>query len=250
MKGSRRVLVTGGTSAIGRATAERLAAQGDRVAITGRNHERGAAIAETTGGIFIPGDVCESGAVNSIVRETKASLGGLDGLVLCTGVLHSARISQTRDADWDRVLEVNLVAPFLFAQACMPMLKDGGGAIVAIASGTALWTEMELGAYSISKRMLLWMSRMLAVEAALHGITVNAVCPGDTVAGMTSVTAEAMPRPPGAPPLPPLGRLTEPADVAAAVAFFLRADAAFCSGAALLVDGGMRAALRASKVRT
>lgn len=246
---SRRVLVTGGTSSLGRAIAERLINKGHQVAITGRCLERGASIAKETGAIFIQGDICESGAVENIVKKAQSALGGIDGLVMNAGALHTARISETSDADWDAVLETNLVAPFLFAKACLPLLAERNGSIVAIASGTALWTEMELGAYSVSKHALLWMTHVLSVEAALQNITVNTVCPGNTAEGMTSVINESAVQELGPPDVPPLGRHTEPEDVAKAVSFFLSEDASFCTGTSLLVDGGIRAALRANKVR-
>ena len=249
MTSARRVLVTGGTSAVGRAIVERLVGKGDSVVVNGRSGDRGAALAEATGAVFVPGDIREPGAVESIVRAAEKSLGGLDGLVLGAGVLHTARISETSDAAWDTVLETNLIAPFLFARACMPMLAAGDGAIVAVASGTAQWTEMELGAYSVSKRALLWMTQMLAVEGAPQGVTANAVCPGDTAGGMASLAPEPALRDLGPPIKPPLGRFTAPADVAAAVDFFLGEEAAFCTGASLAVDGGMRASLRAGKVQ-
>lgn len=245
---SRRILVTGGTSGIGRAVVERLVERGDQVVFTGRCSARGNALAEATDARFIQADVCETGAVESVVQSAADSLGGLDGLVLSAGVLHTARISETSDENWDRIMETNLIAPFLFARASLSLLAENGGAIVAVASGTALWTEMELGAYSVSKRALLWLTHVLSVEAALKNVRVNTVCPGDTDVGMMSVTGKEL-RELGAPAIPPLGRLVEPQDVAAAVDFFLGEDAACCNGTSLLVDGGMRAALRASKVR-
>ena len=245
---SRRVLVTGGTSGIGQAVVERLMEKGDQVVFTGRCRERGNALADTTGALFIKADICESGTVESIVKTAVDSLGGLDALVLSAGVLHRARISETRDEDWDQIMETNLIAPFLFARASLSQLAENGGAIVAVASGTALWTEMELGAYSVSKRALLWLTHVLSVEAALKNVRVNTVCPGDTEAGMMAVVGKDA-RELGAAAIPPLGRLAEPEDIAAAVDFFLGEEAAYCTGTSLLVDGGMRAALRASKVR-
>lgn len=245
----QRVLVTGGTSAIGRAVVERLTADGAWVVFTGRDAERGAALAAATDSTFIQADVREPNAVEVAVRKAAEVLDGLESLVLGAGVLHEARIAETTDAAWDAVMETNLVAPFRFARACMPLLRAGdGGAIVAIASGTALWTEMELGAYSVSKRALLWLAQMLAVEGAPQNVRVNAVCPGDVGAGMSAFVNGRGPRDHGAALLPPAGRIGEPADVAGAVAFFLSPDAAFCNGTSLVVDGGMRAALRASKV--
>ena len=245
---TKRVLVTGGTSTLGGAIVRRLVKEGNQIVFNGRCNERGTALADETGSIFIQGDICEQGAVEKIVQVAKSSLGGLDGLVLCAGLLHTARISETKDVDWDVIMETNLIAPFLFARACLPLLAERGGAIVTIASGTALWTEMELGAYSVSKQALLWMTHVLSVEAALQGVTVNAICPGDTASGMSSLAAKPI-RDLGPPAMPPLGRFTESEDVAAAVNFFLGEDASFCNGTSLLVDGGIRAALRASKVR-
>jgi NAD(P)-dependent dehydrogenase (short-subunit alcohol dehydrogenase family) len=245
----QRVLVTGGTSPIGRAVVERLSAKGAWVAFTGRDAERGAALAAETDTTFVEVDVREPEAIELAIRRTDDVFDGLEGLVLGAGVLHEGRVSETSDAAWDAVMETNLVAPFRFARACMPLLRAGkGGAIVGIVSGTALWTEMELAAYSVSKRALLWLTQMLAVEGAPQNVRVNAVCPGDVEPGMSTFVNGRGPRDHGAPLLPPAGRLGAPRDVAGAVAFFLSDEAAFCNGATLVVDGGMRAALRASKV--
>ena len=244
-----RVLVTGGTGAIGGAVVERLRADGAEVVFTGRDSTRGAKLASRTGSTFVPGDVREAGAVDSIVDATLAVLGGLDGLVLGAGVLHRSSLSNTTDADWDTVIETNVVAPFLFASACLDALSYSTGAIVTIASGSADWPEAELGAYSVSKRALLWMTRMLAVEGATRGVRANAVCPGHTAVGMKSITAGGDVENLVSPALPPSGTHTTPTDVAEAVAYLLSDAAAGSTGAALSVDGGMLAALRAVRVR-
>ena len=246
---TRRVLVTGGTGAIGGAVVERLRAEGAEVVFSGRNPGRGAALAGRTGATFVPGDVRESGAVAAIVAEALGVLGGLDGLVLAAGVLHRSSLSETTDAAWDALIETNVVAPFLFAGACLDSLSDGGGAIVAIASGVADWPEAELGAYSVSKRALLWMTRMLAVEGATRGVRANAVCPGHTAAGMASVVADTALEDGTSPPVPPSGTHTTATEVAEAVAYLLSDAAAGSTGATLSVDGGMLAALRAVRVR-
>jgi NAD(P)-dependent dehydrogenase (short-subunit alcohol dehydrogenase family) len=246
---THRVLVTGGTGAIGAAVVKRLRTDGSAVVFTGRNRARGAVLADRTGARFVPGDVMEPGAATAIVDEALAELGGLDGLVLAAGVLHRASLSATTDADWDAVIGTNVVAPFLFASACLGALSDGGGAIVAISSGAADWPEAELGAYSVSKRALLWMTRMLAVEGATRGVRVNAVCPGHTTDGMESVGPGGDVESVVSPALPPSGAHTTAAEVAEAVAYLLSDAAAGSAGAALSVDGGMLAALRAVRVR-
>ena len=244
----RRVLIAGGASGIGRGIVERLCRAGSRVAFTGPSQRQGAATAGETGAAFLAADTADPAAIRASARQAAERLGGLDGLVLAAGVMHEARISMTSDDEWDRIIDANLIAPLRYVQACFPLLRREGGAIVAVASGAALWPEMELGAYSVSKRALLWMVQMTAVEGAPHGVRANAVCPGDTESGMTAFMNGRPHRGRAEPRLPPAGRPASPADVAAAVAFLLSDDAAFCTGASLLVDGGMRAALRVHRV--
>ena len=246
---SPRVLVTGGTGAIGGAVVERLRRDGAVVTFTGRNPERGEALARRTGARFVAGDVREPGRVEAVVEEALAGLGGLDGLVLAAGVLHRAPLSETTDAAWDALIETNVVASFLFARACLDALSDGDGAIVAVASGAADWPEVELGAYSVSKRVLLWMTRMLAVEGATRGVRANAVCPGHTATGMGAVAGGADPEDVTSPAMPPTGTHTTATEVAEAVAYLLSDASAGSTGATLSVDGGMLAALRAVRVR-
>ncbi|MYB28639.1 MAG: SDR family oxidoreductase [Acidimicrobiaceae bacterium] len=244
----QRVLVTGGTSGIGTGIVEHLCGERARVVFTGRSQERGSALARATGANFVPADLASSEAIDDMVAEAVRSLEGLDGLVLSAAVLHQARVSETSDAEWDELIDVNVVAPFILARACLARLRESRGAIVAIASGTAQWTEMDLGAYSVSKRALMWMAQMLAVEVAGDGVRVNAVCPGDTSAGMTALVDGRGSRRDGSPLTPPIGRPATALDVARAVAFLLSPETEFCSGAVLTVDGAMRAALRAHRV--
>ena len=246
--GGRRVLVTGGMASPGHAIVEHLAGRSCKVAFAGGRRRRGIALADDTSAMFIPGDCRREGGVERIVTEAVRALGGLDGLVWTDGSRHTARISETTDSAWDSILEDNLVVPFRFAKACMPALSDGGGSIVFVASGTAARTEMELGACSVAGRALLWLANMLAVEGGPRGVTANTICSGDIAVPAGPIANEPQLRDLGPPFVPPAGRLATPEDIARAVDFFLQESSGTCTGASLTIDGGLRAALRASKV--
>jgi len=245
-----RALVTGGTSGIGAAIVGRFSADGAAVVFTGRDETRAQEVATRTGASFVRADVRDPDDVRASVRVAAASLGGLDALVVNAGVLHEAALSETSDEAWDAVLETNLLGPSLYAVASLPELRAaGGGSITMISSDAGVWGETTIGAYSVSKRALNMLVQVLAVEAGPGGIRVNAVCPGDTAPGMaTHVAGRTEPGGASGWVLPPLGRAATGADVAAAVAFFASPDGAFANGSILLVDGGMRASLRASAV--
>jgi NAD(P)-dependent dehydrogenase (short-subunit alcohol dehydrogenase family) len=243
-----RALVTGGTSGIGAALVHRLVEDGARVAFTGRDRGRGDAVGERTGAAFIQADATDEQAAVHSVDEAAATLGGLDALVCSAGVVTSASIRDTTVEDWETQLDVNLTAPYLYSVLCLPLLREaGGGSIVHISSDAGVWGEQEIGAYSVMKAALITLAQMLAIEAGPSGIRVNAVCPGDILPGMPTTTRgrdEAADDPSGW-RMPPLGRLGEASDVAGVVSFLLGPDSSFVNGAAILVDGGMRASYRA-----
>lgn len=245
-----RALVTGGTSGIGASIAQRFRSEGAAVVCTGRDEARGRELAARAGVDFVRADVRDSGAVSRSVTAAVAKLGGLDALVANAGVIHEAELSETTHEAWDAVLETNLIGYYLYAVACLPHLRTvGGGSITMISSDAGVWAETAIGAYSVSKRAVNMLAQALAVEAGPHGIRVNAVCPGDTAPGMaTHVGGRDEGSDPASWTLPPLARVGTGADVASAATFFASADGAFCNGSILLVDGGMRASLRASAV--
>ena len=154
--------MAGGTSQLGAAIASRLAGQGDHVTLFGRNSRNGS-FANEIGVTFIEGDAAVATERASLVDHLGVHPDGLHGLVVVFSAVYTARLSETTDEAWDAVLEANVIAPILVAQACLPLLNDGGS-IVFIGSGTAQWPEMELGAYSVAKRMLERMAQVLAME--------------------------------------------------------------------------------------
>ena len=244
-----RALVTGGTSGIGEAIVSRLAADGARVVFTGRDEQRGAAVAQRTGAVFVRADARAAGAVRGSVQAAVAELGGLDVVVLNAGVLCNGALSETTDEQWDTVISTNLVAPFRYARETLPALRESRGSMVLIASDAGVWGETPIAAYSVSKRAVIMLTRMLAVEAGPGGVRVNAVCPGDTEPGMVTTVGGRHTLPDTSEwTRPPLGKLVHARDVAAAVSFLASDEARTITGADLLIDGGMRAALRANTV--
>ena len=214
----RRVLIAGGASGIGRGIVEHLCRAGSRVAFTGPSQRQGAATAEETGAAFLAADTADPAAIRASAGQAAERLGGLDGLVLAAGVMHAARISTTSDDEWDRVIDANLTAPLRLVQACFPLLRRDGGAIVAIASGAA------------------------------HGVRVNAVCPGAVVPGVQSTIAgyehHAEDSSKWGPA--PSGRHGEGIDIAQAVLWLASDAAGHVSGATLRIDGAASAAMRAA----
>jgi NAD(P)-dependent dehydrogenase (short-subunit alcohol dehydrogenase family) len=243
-----RALVTGGTSGIGASVVERFRSEGAAVVCTGRDEARGRDVAARTGAEFVRADASDGGAVRDSVSAAVDRLGGLDALVANAGVLYEGGLADTTDEAWDAVLQTNLVGYFRYALACLPhLIAAGGGSITMTSSDAGVWGETAIAAYSVSKRAVNMLVQALAVEAGPHGVRVNAVCPGDTAPGMaTFVGGRDEASDPSSWTLPPLARVGTGTDVAGAVTFFASSDGAFCNGAILLVDGGMRAGLRAS----
>ena len=215
---------------------------------TGRCQERGERVAERTGGVFVQADVTDGEAVKRSVSEAVEALGGLDAVVLNAGVLFEGSLAETTDEAWDSIIDMNVLAPYRYALACLPHLRAaGGGSIVALSSDAGVWVETSVGAYSVSKRALIVLAQMLGTEVGKDGIRVNLVVPGERRPAWPLTTGRVE-RDPAGWLLPPAGRIGTAQDAAAAVAFFVSPDSSFCNGAVLLVDGGMRADLHATSV--
>ena len=242
----KRALVTGGTTGLGRAIAERFLAEGAQVVITGRDHELGGRAEQALGpgAWFIAADAADPDAVASSVSAAADRLGGLDVLVNNAGVGVTARLIETPLADYDRVMSVNVRGCLLYAQHAYTHLARRRGCMIHVASDAGVWGEQGIGLYSVTKAAVVMLGKMLALDGGPDGVRSNVLCPGDIRPGMRHMG------PPGDPDhgeesggwlLPPIGRVGQARDVAAAAVFYASADAEFITGTTLLVDGGMTA---------
>ncbi|MEU2967679.1 SDR family NAD(P)-dependent oxidoreductase [Streptomyces ardesiacus] len=245
----RSVIVTGAGSGIGRAAALAFAAQGDRVLVADLDAEGAAATVEEierSGGtaVAVTGDLSEQAVVDRVTATAVERFGGVDVLVNNAGIMDSmSAAADVADAEWDRVIRVNLTAPFLLTRAVLPhMLAAGRGAIVNTASEAALRGSAAGAAYTASKHGVVGLTKSLAVMYRKNGVRANAVCPGGTA---TAIAVEADPAAHGPAALGPhfvnLGRVSQPDEQAAAILFLASEAAGNINGAILPVDDGWSA---------
>jgi len=236
-------LVTGGGSGIGRAIAERLAAEGARVAIADIDGDgaKRAAAEIGKGAIAIRLDVSDSGSVRAGVGEALAQLGKLEALVNNAGWDKVEPFVKASEETWDKVLAINLRGPIAVTRAVLDgMLERRAGWIVSISSDAGRVGSSGEVVYSAAKAGLIGFSKALAREVARANVHVNVVCPGPTntpllaqVGADNPNLVQALGR------AVPFGRIGEPEDLAGAVAFLLSDDAAFITGQTLSVSGGL-----------
>jgi NAD(P)-dependent dehydrogenase (short-subunit alcohol dehydrogenase family) len=240
-------LVTGGTTGIGFAIAERFLREGAAVVVTGRNQELGGRAEATLRNSgqcwFVAADAGDPAAAARSVELAVEHLGSLDVLVNNAGIGVEAGLLHTPLADYDRVMDVNVRGYFLYAQAAYPHLALRRGCMIHIASDAGIWGEQSIGLYSVSKAAVVMLGKMLALEGGADGVRSNVLCPGDTWPGMRHMAppGEADRPESGDWPIPPIGRIGEARDVAAAAAFYASDEADFITGTTLLIDGGMTA---------
>ena len=243
----KNVLVTGGTTGIGFAIAERFLREGARVVVTGRDQELGlraeAALRDVGQSWFLAADAGDPAAVARSAGLAVEYLGALDVLVNNAGVGVESSLLGTPLADYDRLMNVNVRGYFLYAQAAYPYLARRRGCMIHIASDAGIWGEQSIGLYSVSKAAVVMLGKMLALEGGPDGVRSNVLCPGDTWPGMRHMAppGEADRPESGDWPIPPIGRIGEARDVAAAAVFYASDEAEFITGTTLLVDGGMTA---------
>ena len=241
----RTAVVTGGGSGVGAATALRLAKAGARVWIAGRQAGPLQTLASRHPRIeWSVTDVTDASSVAALFERT----GPIDIVVANAGAAESAAFLKTDAGIWNRMIAVNLTGVFLTLQAGLRSMRgDGWGRLISIASTAALKGYPYVAAYSAAKHGVIGITRSLSLELARTGITVNAICPGHLDTGMTDRSIEAISRKTGMSPetararlaaFNPQRRLIPPEEVAEAVLWICRDEAAAVNGQAIAVSGG------------
>jgi NAD(P)-dependent dehydrogenase (short-subunit alcohol dehydrogenase family) len=231
----RKILITGGASGIGRATASLFSHEGAEVAVLDRS-------AGQHDGHFVAVDVADPASVQQAVRAAEAALGGLDGVVNAAGIFSPAGLEDTSADLFSRTLAVNLTGTFLVVQAAAPILLRSGttATIVNIGSGVGITpTGPGSTAYVASKGGVIAMTKALAMELA-PSVRVNVVCPGMVETPMTQgfLRNAAGDVEPALTARYALRRPAAPEEIAAAILFLTAAESSFITGIALPVDGG------------
>jgi NAD(P)-dependent dehydrogenase (short-subunit alcohol dehydrogenase family) len=243
----KTVIITGATSGIGRATATAFAAAGAQLVVVGRDQD---ALAEVHQAIAASGsrsvacqtDVTGEGAADRIVGAAVDAFDGVDVLVNAAGIIATGTLENTSDAVWDRMMAVNVSAPFRLMRAALPHLSKRRGAIVNVSSVNGLRAFAGVLAYCVSKAAVDHLTRCAALELAPHGVRVNAVNPGVTVtnlhrrSGMNETQYAAFLE--RSKETHPMGRPGRPDEVASLILYLASDRAEWMTGETIPIDGG------------
>ena len=241
----RRAIITGAARGIGLACAQRLAAEGAHILLTDIDVPAGEAATAglTDQGVraaFHTADVSQPDSIPGIVQAAVEALGGVDILINNAGIAPQADFFELSQSDYERVMAINLTAPFLLTQAAARRMRDAGagGVVINLSSVNALLNLPDRLAYCVSKGGLGQLTRNCAIALAPWGIRVNAIGPG-TIATEMAV-GDGLPDEALRAVLArtPLGRLGQPAEIAAIAAFLASDDASYMTGQTLYADGG------------
>jgi meso-butanediol dehydrogenase/(S,S)-butanediol dehydrogenase/diacetyl reductase len=243
----RVVIITGGGTGIGAATARRLAAAGWHVVVAGRRSEPISAVASEVRGRALVADMSDEHEIEQVVSRVVDEYGRLDGLVLNAGVMLPGRVGDLAVEDWRTTLAINLTGPFILVRAALPLLLDSHGVVVAVGSIGATVTGPASAAYGASKAALVRLVRSIAADYGPDGVRANAVNPGWIRSEMADTEMDALGRVHGIDREAAYALVTQHAparrpasadEAAAAVAWLMSSEASYVNGAVLTVDGG------------
>ena len=236
----KTALVTGASGGIGAEIARTLHRQGANVVLSGTRREALDALAADLGerSFVCPADLRDSAAAEALVSEAEAAAGTLWALINNAGLTRDMLALRMKDEDWNTVLDVDLTAPFRLARAALKgMLRRRAGRIIGIGSIVGTTGNPGQANYAAAKAGLVGMTKALAQEVGSRGITVNMVAPGFIETPMTHVLTDEQKK--KLSDAIPLGRLGQPADIAAAVLYLAAEEAGWVTGATLHINGGM-----------
>jgi NAD(P)-dependent dehydrogenase (short-subunit alcohol dehydrogenase family) len=240
----KKVIVTGGASGIGRATAVLAAREGADVAIADidrANAEETAQLVEAEGraSIIIEMDTSKAADAQRMADETVATFGTIDGIVCCAIKQKPAKLEELSEEDWDMVIDIGLKGYFLCAQAAgRVMLEKGSGAIVFVSSVGGVQAYNGAGAYSIAKAGNVMLGNLFGVEWGDRGVRANTVLPGQVPTPLTAAMFDDPEIAAGRAAVVPMGRVGKPEEIAEACVFLLSDRASYVNAAMLKVDGG------------
>ena len=236
-------LITGGGRGIGAATAQLLAREGAKVAVSDMDVAPAQEVAGPIRGLAIACDVTDRAQVDAMVERTVKEFGRLDILVACAGITRDNLLFKMTDEDWDAVIDTHLKGTFLSVRAAQKhMVEQKYGKVVLLSSTSALGNRGQTN-YSTAKAGLQGMARTLAIELGPFNVNVNVVAPGFVETRMTRATAERMgvdfeAFKVGAAAQIPLRRVGQPEDIAGVIAFLCSDESSFVSGQTIYVRGG------------
>ena len=240
---NRRLFITGMGSGIGLATAQLASAQGAQVSGTVQSPEQEANLEG-----IVPPDLCfrldvtDEAALGTAVTDAAGTIGGLDGVVACAGIIKLLSSADTDSSDWSRIIDVNLTASFNLARAATPFLLEAeSAAMVLISSQIGLVGHQRAAAYAASKAGINGLAKSLALELADRNVRVNAIAPGPIATDMTAATRADPERFETLRSAIPLGRFGTAEEIANLAVFLLSEQAGFITGEVVVADGGFTA---------
>ena len=243
------ILIMGATGGIGSALARRLAKAGARLALAARTPESLESLAHETGGIAIRTDATQPAEVDAAVARTLAEYGRLDGVAHCVGSLLLKPTHLTTDEEWAQTLNANLSSAFYLLRAAARVMQRTGGSVVLVSSAAASTGLASHEAIAAAKGGIAAMATSAAATYASRNIRVNCVAPGLVRTPLTARLTESEVSLKASQAMHPLGRIGDPDDVAAAIAFLLDPANNWITGQVLGVDGGL-ATLKVSAGRS